>query len=358
MSRSDTALRMVGDQTPLDLATVGTWAVASGAWAASVGNAVQIATAIFALPLVFVLPGYVAVSAAFPESVRSGTDDPTGISPLERAVLSVFVSLLVVPFAALSTDYSPWGIGPATVLFALSVVTLGGTAAAYVRRTGVPPGRRFGVVAGDLRGAVATPGSSDDEAVRRPAVATVVGAIAGDSTGATLLNVVVVLAVVAAAGSVAQAVVLDDGPGSTQTYLLTENESGSLVAADYPTNLTAGEPVSPVVGVENHRRQAVDYTVVVQLQRVEAPGSSAAVAETQSVARFTRTLGPGERALADPTVRPELTGDRLRLVYLVYAGEPPDRPTMANADGEVHLWVSVGEAGSETNVRDCSPECP
>jgi uncharacterized membrane protein len=41
------------------------------------------------------------------------------------------------------------------------------------------------------------------------------------------------------------------------------------------------------------------------------------------------------------TVTPTLTGERLRLTYLLYRGESPATPTVGNAYREVHLWVNV-----------------
>ncbi|WP_157971734.1 DUF1616 domain-containing protein [Halorussus litoreus] len=364
MSWTRTAVGMVGERTPVDLGVIAAWTVLSAAWAVTVGNAIQLVTAVLALPILLVFPGYVAVAALFPESSDPASDgsrgdarrtagSSPGISPLERAVLSVFTSLLVVPLAALATNFTPWGIGPATILFAVSLVTLVGTAGATVRRFGVPPDRQFGWAVDDLEAA----GRSG----RNP-VGTISRAMAGESTAATALNVVLVVVVVAAVGSVAQAVVLDNGPGYTETYLLTENESEGLVAAGYPTNLTAGESTPLIVGVQNHHSRASEYTIVAQLQRVESSGNATGassnatrasenateVVETQSVGEFDRRLAPGERALVDHAVTPELTGDRLRLTYLVYRGEPPAEPSAANADSEVHLWVGV--SGNESGA--------
>jgi len=64
---------------------------------------------------------------------------------------------------------------------------------------------------------------------------------------------------------------------STEFYLLTENESGDLVAAGYPTNMTRGESGSLVVGIGNQGHESVEYTVVVELQRVEIVNGTATV---------------------------------------------------------------------------------
>lgn len=36
-----------------------------------------------------------------------------------------------------------------------------------------------------------------------------------------------------------------------------------------------------------------------------------------------------------------MTGDELRLQYLLYRGSPPATSTQSNAYREVHLWVNV-----------------
>lgn len=353
MSWTETAAGMVGERTPVDLGVVAAWTGVSVAWAATVGEAIQPVTVLLALPIVFVFPGYVVVAGLFPESFREGTGGSTGLPPLERAVLSVFASLFLVPLAALATNFTPWGIGSVTMLSSVSLVTLAGTAAAHVRRVRVHPDRRLGWTVGDVQAAVERNGPGLGNPVEM-----VSRAVTGNSTAATVLNVVLVFAVVAAVGSVAQAVVFYDGPGHTETYLLTENESGSLVAADYPENLTEGQATPLVLGVENHRTRPVDYTILVRLQRVNSSGNATEVVETQSVAKFDQRLAPGERALVDHTVTPHLTGEGFRLVYMVYAGEPPSEPSVANADNEVHLWVTVGGRESGANVLECAKGCP
>lgn len=36
-----------------------------------------------------------------------------------------------------------------------------------------------------------------------------------------------------------------------------------------------------------------------------------------------------------------MTGENLRLVYLLYEGDPPQDTTTENADEHVHVWVNV-----------------
>jgi uncharacterized membrane protein len=56
-------------------------------------------------------------------------------------------------------------------------------------------------------------------------------------------------------------------------------------------------------------------------------------------------------------VTPTLTGQRLRLAYLLYRGSPPPDPTVENAYREVHLWINVS-APSAAITRPDTPPAP
>jgi uncharacterized membrane protein len=71
---------------------------------------------------------------------------------------------------------------------------------------------------------------------------------------------------------------------------------------------------------------------------------SVAVLEQAELQRFSQRVGANETWHRNHTVTPTLEGERLRLVYLLYMGAPPDTPTTENAYREVHLWVNVSGA--------------
>ena len=131
------------------------------------------------------------------------------------------------------------------------------------------------------------------------------------------------------------------GESFSEFYLLTENQSGSLTAEDYPTNFTEGEGESLVVGVTNHEHQPENYTVVSQIQRVRVANNSTTVLERNELQRFDLQLANNETWTRQHTVAPTMTGERLRLVYLLYRGSAPANPTTENAYRETHLWVNV-----------------
>lgn len=146
-----------------------------------------------------------------------------------------------------------------------------------------------------------------------------------------------------AVGSVAYAVAVPkQGESFTEFYLLTENETGGLVAADYPTDFVRGESKPVVIGIGNHEHRRLNYTVVVELQRVQVQNNSTTVLDARELRRFrTPPLADNETWRTTYNVTPTLTGQRLRLVFLLYRGGPPAEPRVDNAYRELHLWVNV-----------------
>ncbi|WP_157533237.1 DUF1616 domain-containing protein, partial [Haloferax profundi] len=136
------------------------------------------------------------------------------------------------------------------------------------------------------------------------------------STTDAALNVILVFSIILAVGSVGYAVAVPgQGESFSELYLLTENESGELVADDYPTEFTVGEPKSLYVGIGNHENEPVDYTVVSQLQRVEVSNNSTTVLERTELTRYSPTVEDNSTWRTEDTISPQMTGDRLRLTY-------------------------------------------
>lgn len=296
---------------------------------------------VLSLPLVLVLPGYAVVAALFPE--RGGPADPPagtasqqetegsrGIDRIERAALSVALSIPVVALTGLGLSLTPLGVRLAPILVAINVVTLGATAVAARRRARLPEAERFRV---PYRTWLAT----GREWVFNP-----------PSRTALVLNAILVASVLLAVGSVTYAVAApNQGEAFTEFYLLTENETGDLVADDYPTEFTVGETRPIVVGIENHEHERVEYTVVAHLQRVRIDGNETIVLDTERLDRFSVTLADNETWQGERTIEPSMTGERLRVVYLLYRGSSPADPSVDTAYRSVHLWITVGPAETD-----------
>ena len=284
--------------------------------------------------LVFVLfiPGYAFIAALFPEAGGgSATDDEAisnpqadGIDGIERTALSFGLSIALVPLVGLVLNFTPWGIRLLPILVSLSGLTLVLTAVAAVRRWALPADERFRV---PYRAWL----SAGREELFSPA-----------SRADAVLNVLLVLSILLAAASVGYAVTVPkDGERFSEFYLLTEGEDGELVADGYPTEFQQGASRSLIVGIGNQEHERTEYTVIAELQRVERVGNETQVRERAELRRFQPTLGHNETWQRQHEVQPEMTGDRLRLQYLLYRGSPPATVDQSTAYREVHLWVNV-----------------
>ena len=291
------------------------------------------------LPFVLFVPGYALIAALFPEAGEGPvpedehvegsrfTDDREGIDGIERVALSFGLSIAVVPLVGLALNFTPWGIRLVPIMVAVSLLTLGLVAVASRRRRELPEDEQFRVPyrewTASVRSELFEPDSRADAA----------------------LNVLLVASVLLAAGSVTYAVAVpQQGEQFTEFYLLTENESGDLVADGYPTNMTAGESEELVVGIGNHEHSTETYTVIVQLQRVRivnASNGTVEVVETERLDRMEAQVGHNETWLRKHDVTPTMTGERLRLKYLLYIDEVPAEPRADNAYRDLHLWVNV-----------------
>lgn len=297
---------------------------------------------LFGLPFVLFIPGYALIAALFPEA---GGEDPTAttetvsertregsIDGLERVALSFGLSIAVTPLIGLVLNFTPWGIRLGPIMIAVSGVTLVLTGLAAQRRWELSEADRFEVPYREWyetgRAELLEPDSSID----------------------SVLNVVLVISVLLAVGSVGYAVAVPkQGEAFTEFYLLTENESGELVADGYPTEFETGESRSVVVGVGNHEHRQVNYTVVVELQRVDIVNNETQVRETTELRRFEPSVADNETWQRNHSVAPDMTGERLRLQYLLYRGDPATPLNRSAAYRELHLWVNVtGSEGSES----------
>jgi len=289
--------------------------------------------------LVFFLPGYAFVAAFYPTSpFKAETDGtaqegrrtipPSGPTALERLVIAIGLSIVVVPLVGLIWNFTPWGIAAPQVLGSLIAVVLVGCVVAVYRRITVSVTGRFRLPLAQL--------------------STYRSALTGNATREITISVALALLVVVSVAAVGAAITApQNGESYTELYLLSEDpESETFGAGNYPDTLDPGEPREMFVGIGNHESRSVSYTVVVELQRLESLDEKRAVVETTELNRFSTIVEPGEQTRISQkiTTGSELNGQDLRLTFLLYKGEPPDDPSVANAYREVHIWVSIPSA--------------
>lgn len=164
------------------------------------------------------------------------------------------------------------------------------------------------------------------------------------------LNAVVVAAVLLAVAGVGYTVASPENTQQyTEFYLLAENESGELVAQDYPESIEADQPTAFHVGVGNNLGERTEYSVVVKLQRMYFENETPEVLEEEVVGSANVTVPADEREVRSVNVTPGLRGSEMRLRFLLYRGDPPAQPSVGNAYHETHLWLNVT---TSTNASD------
>lgn len=286
-----------------------------------------------AAPLLLFAPGYAVVSFVFPRrsdassrltlaNERTVRGRFSGrIGPIERLALAVGMSFAILPFLGLVIATVD-GFTPETVVVAVSGFVLTVGSLAVIRRQRVPPEARFrfGIVDGLERvGAALAPANSP---------------LLGVVNAVLLVSIVLALATGGFALLAPQ-----DGEQFTDLRLLTEDDSGELVAGDYPDAIEPGENASITVAIENQEGEETTYTLVVQQQRLV--DGTIVERDTLSVEQY--RVDDGEMAVDERTIEPTGTGE-LRFAFLLYEGDSfPNPQTTENAYRSGHLWIDVGE---------------
>jgi uncharacterized membrane protein len=313
---------------PLDLAAVLVTVLLTGlAISLPVVRDVPLRAAL-SVPFLLVVPGYAFVSVLFPERAE-GSDSESRetsrdrLTNLERFVYALGSSIAIVPLAGFTLNATPWGIRLFPMFVVLGVFSVVCTVIAAIRRQNLPPEQRFKLPVGDWYRML-----RDD-------------LLPHDTRTDRILNAALAVALVVATASVGYALVDQrDGERYTELYLLTESDDGRLLADDYPTELAIGETYSIVVGIRNHEHERTEYTVVTLLQPIQS-GSEPQVLGQQQLDRFEVTIPSNETRRQSREFTPQITGERLRLLFLLYRGSPPANVEADNAYRRVHLWVNV-----------------
>lgn len=298
--------------------------------------------------ILFVLfvPGYALVAALFPEDGRpptaenttfgsesgirslweGGPDTPRSIDRWERLALSFALSLAVVPLLAMAVTVSPLAFAVGPIFFTISGFTVLCGLIAIKRRAALPAEKRFGISV------------TDSLARTRRSLK------GADSRGQLLLTIGLTAAILFAVGTFGFAILSPpDGETYTEFYVLSEDEDGELVAADYPDTFTPGEPQQLHVGVENYEGEPQDYVVVVQLQRIEETDEGSVVTARRDIDRYSVALEHEEAWVTERqlTVPSGWEGTDLRLKFLLYEGEVSGTPTSDTAYHDLHIWIDV-----------------
>jgi uncharacterized membrane protein len=185
---------------------------------------------IIGLPFILFFPGYALIAFLFPREGDLGI--------IERVALSFGLSIAITPLIGLGLNYTPFGIRLEPILACITAFNLIFAFLAEYRRWKVEEPYRP-IQPEILKGVL---DSAFKEGTRLDRALTVILVI---SIACSLIALAYVIAVP------------KEGEKFTEFYIL--GPGGE--ASDYPTNLTAGEEASLMIGIANHEYRTVYYGV-------------------------------------------------------------------------------------------------
>ncbi|TMT86910.1 DUF1616 domain-containing protein [Haloterrigena sp. H1] len=319
---------------PTDLIGVAGFTTVATVLLVSINVSSTVARAAVGFPLLFLVPGYVTVSALFPRAApaqqpqaddRQFIQQTQALTDVERVALSFGLSFALLPILGLVIALTPWAFTGPVVVGTVACFALIGVSLATARRLSVPPADRYQIDFGRRF-----------EAAR-------VAIFDATSSFHVVVNVALVCSMVLAMTTVGYALVApQDGEQYTSLQLLTEDETGELVASGYPSEIDAGDSVPLVVAVENQEGQGMEYTAVVQEQRLEG----GEVVERTELQRIDYAVEDGTTTYADRELTPETDDGTVRIAVLLYMDDDvPERPTTDNAYRSVYFGTEVVDDG-------------
>jgi uncharacterized membrane protein len=251
--------------------------------------------------LVLFLPGYALAGAIFPAK-----KDLEGI---ERAAISLGLSIAAVPILGFSLNYSTWGIRETPVLAELSIFIILMCVIAYYRRKLLPEVEAFGVPFKVCLVSMKT------KILEKP-----------ESKTDKIIAFTLVLSILASVGSLSYIIGNPkEGEHFTEFYILGKN----VTTEDYPTEFVKGEKGTVVVGIVNHEYRPVDYTMEVRLENRSLP-----IPESKKYVSLGNNMSWEEPI----TFTPSFEGKNMKLEFLLFNETEKTVPYR-----NLHLWINVTE---------------
>jgi uncharacterized membrane protein len=274
------------------------------------------------VPSLLGIPGYLVLAVLFPRGAHATRRADRQLDYVERLILAYGVSLAILPALALLLTLLSITLTAETILLSILGLVVVLAPLVVVRRQTVPAQERYELPS--ITSVLSIPSWPGEH--RRTTVA-VNGLLTLSIAVGLTLTVGVILAPP------------QDG-AYTEAAVLTENDSGELVAANYPDTIDGvSDPLT--VRLANQEGHSVTYTVVVELQRLNSSNESASVRDRERLTRFTPELADGATWTNRHRLDPEMTGEDLRVVYYIYRGEAPSTPTSESAHETLYFWTDV-----------------
>lgn len=252
--------------------------------------------------MVLLLPGYALTSAIFPAK--------KDLEGLERALISLGLSISIIPIMGLALNYTNWGIREIPVLVVLSSFTFLMCVIAYYRRRNLSSEIEiFEIpVKASLR-------SMKAEILEKP-----------ESKIDKALTIFLIFSVFAAIGSLAYIIANPkEGEPFTEFYVLGINKT----AEDYQTEYIKGETGTVILGIANHENKPMDYTIEIRLENHSLP-----LQENQRQI----SLANNETWEEPVSFTPSQEGKNMKLEFLLFNETEKTVPYR-----NLYLWVNVTE---------------
>lgn len=186
------------------------------------------------LPFILFFPGYALIVTIFPEMLT--------LKSIERITLSLVLSLAVVPLIGFLLNYTSFGIRLEPILWSLALFSvLFSLLAVWRRRNATLPFLPIGL---------------------HQSVGSVKNMFEWNDNRNRVITIIMVIAIMTSIVAVAYAVAVPrEGERFSDFYVL--GPSGN--ATGYPKNLSANQSGQVIIGITNHEKHTVNYTVEIWL---------------------------------------------------------------------------------------------
>ena len=246
----------------------------------------------FGMPLILFIPGYVLIATLYPKKEDLGL--------LERIVLSVGLSVVIVPIIGLSLNFT-YGIRLIPILFTLCSYSIMFIFIAHYRRIQFPEDLRFEIPFYKVYDSLKTD-------------------VYNQSIADKIITLILIGSVVLTAWALVNIIKAPNtGEKFTEFYIL--DSSGN--ASNYQTELTLNEPTAYKIGISNHEYRTVNYSIKTVLDKD--------ILLSQDV-----TIDNNQTWEQNLTVTPSKMVTGKELYFWLYKENNSLEPYR-----ELHLWVNV-----------------
>ena len=274
---------------------------------------------IFTVPVILFIPGYVLISALFPEK--------KSIDGIERFALSVGLSIAVIPLIGLGLNYTPFGIRLNPIVISLVLFTLIMMIITLYRRARLSDEEKFAVPFEKVKPAL------KEELFPK-----------GQGKFDKALSIILIIAILVAAVTTVFVIAFPkDGEKFTEFYILGEDK----MADDYPEKFPVNSQQFVWIGIGNHEYRDVTYTVETLLLNAEwdSATNSSVIHASMPLDRFEVSVLDNTTYLEKYYFSVPYTGYN-RLEFLLYNETVPSASAsaeekMESAYRDLHLWIKV-----------------